>query len=137
MTRTPVPPTATLTRTATPTNAITPASTPSVLSFVSSYVMTTFPNPSTVNNGMRVRFEINRSADKAEFYLFTASRRKIRVIEIPRVMVVNNLTQGINDLVIGPQDISDLSAGIYYYYIIVDNAGQRIRSSIGKIVILK
>ena len=96
-----------------------------------------FPDPVTANHDMRVRFEINRSAEQAKFYLFTASRRKIREITIPASAVVNNLMQGSNDLMIGQQELSDLSAGIYYYYIVVNTSGQSARSGIEKLIILK
>jgi hypothetical protein len=133
-------PTATFTRTpgatATQTSVI-PQNTPYVLAFKNYAMVTSFPNPVLSDTDVRIRFEINRSADKAEFYMFTASRRKVRVIEIPGSLVINNLMQGSNDLIIGKQDLKGLAAGIYYYYVIVDHSGQRVRSKIDKIIIIK
>jgi hypothetical protein len=129
-------PTITATRTGTPTATMTQQNTPVTLEIVNNESVP-YPNPVRVNVDLKIRFELNRSAEKAEFCMFTPSQRKIRKIEFTAAQVINNLHSGNNHVIVSRDQLSGLAAGVYYYYISAENSSQKVRSKVEKIIVIK
>lgn len=128
--------TRTVTAQATSTFTVTPQDTPVVLVLYNGESIP-FPNPARINEGLRIRFNINRSADSVMFDMFTVSQRRIRKFDLARADIINMLNAGDNDIVIDSSELEGLSAGIYYYYITVGTGSQKVKSKVNKIIIMK
>lgn len=129
-------PTVTSTRTPLPTVTVTQINTPVILELTGNSC-TSYPNPAFAGAGLRIRFNINRSASKVVFTMFTTSFRKVRQFERQPLAVINNLTRGDNEMQISPAELDGLSAGVYFYYIKVENNSQSVKSKTEKIIIIK
>lgn len=122
--------TATVTRTNTAVPSVTYTNTPTAtpesdeLKFVDEGSIITYPNPIKRGSDFTIRFNLSKSANSVEVRIFTSSRRKVETIRINQP-----LTAGENNVVVDGSRLRNMSAGMYYYFLVVkDSAGREARS---------
>jgi len=96
------------------------------------------PNPKIKEEGMTLKFEITKDAEKMKLKIYTSAMRLVRKRQYNAAQVSGGLQHGIVEAHLEPGLFAGLAKGVYYYVVFVEDIdGNPARSDVGKFVILE
>ena len=119
--------------TATPTVTLTPAAVPTSQDYKVTDPLV-YPNPYNPDSGsLTIVFDITKNTVSMGFKLYTVSGRLVRSDAVPV-----NLTAGTKSVTFTNTVFTQLSQGVYFYYLLAESdTGDEARSAIEKLVIIR
>jgi len=91
-----------------------------------------YPNPLITDNDLKIKFSVTKKMKKVEIRIYSTSFRLIFDFMIEKDFGLND------EIIIDKKYIKNLAKGIYYYIVIgEDGSGQKIKSKIEEMVVIK